>query len=360
MLQILKYFYYYCKYLNLTEKNNLKLISKKIVTTNIAVIGGGSWATALVKILSENDVKIKWWHRNAETVNYIKNFQHNPKYLSDVQLNLKKIKPETSIKKTLEGADYVIIATPAAFLKEALAPLTKDDFKGRIVVSGIKGIVPGNNQLITDYMERNYAVPEHEICVIGGPCHSEEVALEKQSYLTVGCKDFNNAIQFSNLLTCRYVKCNAMTDVYGIEICAIMKNIIAILTGITHGLGFGDNFQAVLISNAMQEVKKYLETASPANRDLFSSAYLGDLLVTSYSNFSRNRMFGNMIGRGYSIKAAQVEMNMIAEGYYAVKSMHEIIKQFDIEMPILKAVYHILYEKISPQVEIQILKNLLK
>ncbi|TAG57025.1 MAG: NAD(P)H-dependent glycerol-3-phosphate dehydrogenase [Cytophagales bacterium] len=335
-------------------------MSKKVVTTNIAVIGGGSWATALVKILSENDVKIKWWLRNSETVDFIKHFHHNPKYLSDVQLNMKKVKPETNIKKVIDGADYVILAIPAAFLSEALKPLTKDDFKGRIIVSGVKGIVPNSNQLITDYMERNFAVPEDEICVIGGPCHSEEVALEKQSYLTIGCKDFNNAIQFSNLLTCRYVKCNAMTDVYGIEICAIMKNIIAILTGITHGLGYGDNFQAVLISNAMQEVKRYLEVVAPANRDLFSSAYLGDLLVTSYSNFSRNRMFGNMVGRGYSVKAAQVEMNMIAEGYYAVKSMNEIIKQHEIEMPILKAVYHILYDKVNPQVEIQILKNLLK
>lgn len=336
------------------------MISKKIITTNIAVIGGGSWATALVKILSENDVKIKWWIRNSDTVNFVKHFHHNPKYLSDVQLNMKKVKPETNIKKAIEGTDYVILAIPAAFLKEALKPLSKEDFKGRIVVSGVKGIVPSSNQLITDFMERQFAVPEEDLCVIGGPCHSEEVALEKQSYLTIGCKDFNNAIQFSNLLTCRYVKCNAMTDVYGIEICAIMKNVIAMLTGITHGLGYGDNFQAVLISNAMQEVKRYLDNTAPTNRDLFASAYLGDLLVTSYSNFSRNRMFGNMVGRGYSVKAAQVEMNMIAEGYYAVKSMMEIIKHQDIDMPILKAVYHIMYDKISPAVEIQILKNLLK
>lgn len=280
--------------------------------------------------------------------------------MSDVQLNMKKVKPETNIKKAIEGCDYVILAIPAAFLKEALKPLNKEDFKALIVVSGVKGIVPSSNQLITDFMERSFAVSEEDLCVIGGPCHSEEVALEKQSYLTIGCKDFNNAIQFSNLLTCRYVKCNAMTDVYGIEVCAIMKNVIAMLTGITHGLGYGDNFQAVLISNAMQEVKRYLDTTNPINRDLFASAYLGDLLVTSYSNFSRNRMFGNMVGRGYSVKAAQIEMNMIAEGYYAVKSMMEIIKQKDIDMPILKAVYHIMYDKISPAVEIQILKNLLK
>ena len=330
------------------------------MTTNVAVIGGGSWATALVKILSENDVKIKWWLRSAESVNYIKHFQHNPKYLSDVQINPKKVKVDTNIKKVIFEADYVIMAVPAAFLKDALKPLNRDDFKGRVVVSGIKGIIPGTNQLITDYLEREYSIPDEDLCVIGGPCHSEEVALEKQSYLTIGCKDFNNAIQFSNLLTCRYVKCNAMIDVFGIEFCAIMKNIISILTGITHGLGYGDNFQAVLISNAMQEVKRYLDVASPSHRDLFGSAYLGDLLVTSYSNFSRNRMFGNMVGRGYSVKAAQVEMNMVAEGYYAVKSMVAIVKRFDIDMPILKAVHHILYEKVSPAVEIQILKNLLK
>lgn len=330
------------------------------MTTKVAVIGGGSWATALVKILSENDVKIKWWLRSAENVNYIKHFHHNPKYLSDVQINFKKVKVDTNIKKVIFEADYVILAVPAAFLKEALKPLNRDDFKGRVVITGIKGIIPGTNQLITDYLEREYSIPEEDLCVIGGPCHSEEVALEKQSYLTIGCRDYNNAIQFSNLLTCRYVKCNAMIDVFGIEFCAIMKNIIAILTGITHGLGYGDNFQAVLISNAMQEVKRYLDVASPSHRDLFGSAYLGDLLVTSYSNFSRNRMFGNMVGRGYSVKAAQVEMNMIAEGYYAVKSMVVMVKKYDIDMPILKAVYHILYEKVSPAVEIQILKNLLK
>jgi glycerol-3-phosphate dehydrogenase (NAD(P)+) len=337
------------------------LITKKITTTNVAVIGGGSWGTAIVKILSENETKIKWCIRNPDTVNFIKHFQHNPKYLSDVQLNMRKVKVDTSIKKVVQEADYVILAVPAAFLKEALKPLSSDDFKGRIVVSAVKGIIPTQTHLITDYLERHYYVPDDDLCVIGGPCHSEEVALEKQSYLTIGCKDFNTGIQFSNLMTCRYVKCNAITDIYGIEYCAIMKNIISILSGITHGLGYGDNFQAVLISNAMQEVKRFLDIAHPmTNRDLFGSAYLGDLLVTSYSQFSRNRMFGSMIGRGYSVKAAQMEMNMIAEGYYAAKSMFEIVKRYDIDMPILKAVYHILYEKISPAVEIMILKNLLK
>lgn len=326
----------------------------------MAVIGGGSWATALIKILSENEVKVKWWLRSNDTVNFIKHFKHNPKYLSDVQINLKKVKPETNIKKAIHGADYVILAVPAAFLKDALKGISSEELKGRIVVSGVKGIIPGSNLLITDYLEREYYLHEEDLCVIGGPCHSEEVALEKQSYLTIACKDFNNAIQFSNLLTCRYVKCNAITDVFGVEYCAVMKNIIAILTGITHGLGYGDNFQSVLIANAMQETKKFLELAQPLQRDLFASAYLGDLLVTAYSQFSRNRMFGNMIGRGYSVKAAQMEMNMVAEGYYAVRSMYEIVKRYDLDMPIMKAVYHILYEKVSPSVEITILKNLLK
>ncbi|MDX2195030.1 MAG: NAD(P)H-dependent glycerol-3-phosphate dehydrogenase [Cytophagales bacterium] len=336
------------------------MISKKVLTTNVAVIGGGSWATALVKILCENDVKVKWWLRNSESVNYVKHFHHNPKYLSDVQLNMRKVKPDNNIKKVVQETDYVILAVPSAFVKEALKPLKSDELKGRVIVSGIKGIIPASNMLITDYLEREYYLHEEDMCVIGGPCHSEEVALEKQSYLTVGCKDYNNAIQFSNLLTCRYVKCNAITDVAGIEYCAIMKNIISILTGIVHGLGYGDNFIAVLISNAMQEVKKFLDTAHPSQRDLFASAYLGDLLVTSYSQFSRNRMFGSMLGRGYSVKAAHVEMNMIAEGYYAVKSMMDIVKRYDADMPILRGVYHILYEKVSPATEIQILKNLLK
>lgn len=336
-------------------------INKQISSTTVAVIGGGSWATALVKILSENDVKIKWWLRKKEYVQHIKKFAHNPTHLSDVQINLKKVKPDTNLKAVITDANFVILASPAAFLREILNELPADAFRGKVVVSAIKGLIPVLHETVADYLEREFNVPETEFCLIGGPCHSEEVAQEKQSYLTVACKDFSNAIQFSNLLNCRFVKTHCLTDVYGVEYAAIMKNIIALASGIAHGLGYGDNFQAVLITNAMQEIKRFIDTIAPQQqRDLNDSAYWGDLLVTAYSTFSRNRTFGNMIGRGYSVKAAQMEMNMIAEGYYATKSMHEILKRYEVEMPITNAVYNILYEKVSPTIEIQILQNLLR
>ena len=336
------------------------MIAKKSNATSIAVIGGGSWATALVKILSEGDVKIKWWLRNQEFVDHIKDFQHNPKYLSDVQINLKKVKPDSNIQKVMAGVDYVILAVPAAFIKETLAQLKPEHFRGVSVISAIKGIVPGNNELITDYVERVFYVHQDDIMIIGGPCHSEEVALEKQSYLTVAGHDYNNAMRFAQLLNCRYIKTHTVKDLYGVEYCAILKNIIAIASGITHGLNHGDNFQAVLVSNAMQEIKRFLDIVDPIHRDLNDSAYLGDLLVTSYSQFSRNRTFGNMIGHGYSVKSAQLEMNMIAEGYYAVKCMKEIKKKYDVEMPICDFVYNIVYDKINPAVEIQILQSILR
>lgn len=322
----------------------------------IAVIGGGSWATALVKILSEKDLKIKWWLRNKESVNYIKKFGHNPNYLSDIQINLKKVKPDTNISKVLENTSVVIFAVPSAFLRPVLNEISPKALVGKTVVSAIKGMVPSDNCLITDYIHRHFEVPLEKLCIIAGPCHSEEIAMERYSYLTLGCEHPEQAEFVADLLRCRFVKTQAATDLYGIEYSAIMKNIFAVAAGIANGLNYGDNFRSVLIANAMQEIKRFLDTVYPCERDLNHSAYLGDVLVTAYSQFSRNRTFGNMIGRGYSVKSAQMEMNMIAEGYYAVHSIHEINKEYKVEMPIVRAVHNILYEKISPAVEFEILK----
>ena len=221
-------------------------------------------------------------------------------------------------------------------------------------------MIPNENILVTQYVERKFRVPEEQFLIIAGPCHAEEIALEKQSYLTIGGNRVDKAQQFANLVKSRFVKSSVITDVQGAEYCAIMKNIIAIACGIARGLNQGDNFQAVLVSNAMQEIKRFIDVIQPLNRDLNASAYLGDLLVTTYSQFSRNRTFGNMIGQGYSVKSAQMEMNMVAEGYYAVKSIYEVNKRYKVNMPITKAVYHVLYERISPHVEFQILKDVLK
>lgn len=326
----------------------------------IAVLGGGSWATALVKILSENKADVRWWLRSKEDVAHLQQYGHNPRYISGVRFDLHYVTPSTDILETVEGADWVILAVPAAFVQQALAPLPLDAFQGKTVVSAVKGMIPKENILITDFLEQKYGVPAEHQCVIAGPCHAEEVALEKQSYLTIGSHDINRAEAFCQLLRNRYVKANPLDDIDGVEYCAVMKNIIALACGISHGLNYGDNFQAVMVSNAMLEIERFLHALMPLHRDLTGSAYLGDLLVTAYSQFSRNRTFGNMIGRGYTVKSAQFEMNMVAEGYYAVQSIYELNKRLKVDMPITTAVYNILYERISPAVEIDILKNKFK
>jgi glycerol-3-phosphate dehydrogenase (NAD(P)+) len=339
----------------------MKMYTPVLTKTNIAVLGAGSWATAIVKILSEKEVKIKWWMRNKEAVTHIKTYHHNPNYLSDIVINSKKVKPDTNLAKVLEDAHVVILAVPSAFLKDVLKTIESSQLRGKTIVSAIKGIVPGENLLISDYLEREYGVYPSDYCSIVGPCHSEEIAMEKQSYLTVACQEYDTAFQFSTLLNCRYVKTQLNIDVVGVEYAAIMKNVYAIACGIARGLNYGDNFQSVLVANAMQEIKRFLDAVKPmSTRDLNASAYLGDLVVTSYSQFSRNRTFGTMVGHGYSVKSAQMEMNMIAEGYYGTKCINEVNKKFLIDLPICKAVYNILYEKISPAIEFEILKNLLR
>ena len=326
----------------------------------IAVLGGGSWASALVKILSENKSQVHWWMRNNNDVQHLINFRHNPRYLSGVTYDLNYVKPSSDIQAVVAVADWVIIAVPAAFVQQALESMPEGALKGKVVVSAVKGMIPKENILITEFVERKYHVPNSHQLVIAGPCHAEEVALEKQSYLTIGSHDMATAERFCELLRNRYVKANPLDDLDGIEYCAVMKNIIALACGIARGLNYGDNFQAVLVSNAMFEIERFLDAVMPIHRDLSGSAYLGDLLVTAYSQFSRNRTFGNMIGRGYTVKSAQVEMNMVAEGYYAVQSIFDLNRNLGVSMPITNAVYHILYERISPTVEFEILKDKFK
>lgn len=326
--------------------------------TKIAVIGGGSWATALIKILSEQShVQVRWWLRNQEDINHIRKFHHNPSYLSDVNLSPKKIKVFEKTADAIKGADYVILAVPAAFVQDALAGLSEKHFQGKKVVSAIKGMIPDENMLITDWIAGRFSIDLSDTCVIAGPCHAEEVALEKQSYLTIASTALPTAEDFAKLMTCRYVMANALDDLYGVEYAAVMKNIVALACGITHGLGYGDNFQAVLVSNAMLEIGRFVTALDPRERQISASAYLGDLLVTAYSQFSRNRLFGNMIGRGYSVKAAQLEMKMIAEGYYATKSIMQMNTQYHVHIPITTAVYQVLYEERAPAMVMEELKK---
>jgi glycerol-3-phosphate dehydrogenase (NAD(P)+) len=325
--------------------------------SQIAVIGGGSWATALVKMLCNNSSDVHWWVRNQKVLDHIKKYKHNPNYLTSVAFDTSKLVLSADLKEVVSKADILIMAVPSAFLKDALKDLTEEDFKNKKIFSAIKGIVPEHNLIVGEFFNIHFNIPLENIGVITGPCHAEEVAMEKLSYLTIASKNTESASYVASHLNCRYIKTAVSDDIFGTEFSAVLKNVFAIASGICHGLGYGDNFQAVLISNAIQEIKSFVDVVHPIDRDIKSSAYLGDLLVTAYSQFSRNRMFGNMIGKGYSVRYAQLEMNMVAEGYYGVKCIYEINKKHKVNMPITDAVYNIVYEKISPAIEMKLLTD---
>ncbi|GAB5538193.1 MAG: NAD(P)H-dependent glycerol-3-phosphate dehydrogenase [Salibacteraceae bacterium] len=322
-----------------------------------AIIGGGSWATAIAKMLTNNSSDVMWWLRKEEDVEYLKKYRHNPRYLQSVEFDLDKITPSNDLTLCIESSDIIVIAVPSAFVFGIFDGFTCTGLENKIIFSAIKGIVPQYHSIPARFFHKEFNIPYEQIGIISGPCHAEEIALERLSYLTLACQDQAIAQELAEAFACRYVKTSISEDIFGTEISAVMKNIMAIASGICHGLGYGDNFQAVLISNAIREIERFVDEVNPVHRDVKSSAYLGDLLVTAYSKFSRNRTFGMMIGKGYSVKAAQLEMSMIAEGYYAVASIVEMNKKFEASIPITDAVYRILYEKISPVIEINLLKD---
>ena len=323
-------------------------------------MGGGSWATAIAKILLSTEDSINWYIRRDDRIADFKRLGHNPAYLTGVQFDVNRINFSSDINQVVQDSEVLVFVTPSPYFKSHMKKL-KVKLRDKFVVSAIKGIVPDDNLLMSDYFHRYYGVPEENISVVAGPCHAEEVALERLSYLTVGCKELENAQAIARKLTNSYVKTSVSEDVAGIEFSSVLKNVYAIAAGICSGLKYGDNFQAVLMSNAIQEMNGFLATARPMpNRAVNDSVYLGDLLVTGYSNFSRNRVFGTMIGKGYSVKAAQLEMEMIAEGYYGTKCMKEINEHYRVNMPILDAIYNILYEHISPVIEIKLLTDSFK
>ncbi|MBS2209847.1 NAD(P)H-dependent glycerol-3-phosphate dehydrogenase [Carboxylicivirga mesophila] len=328
-------------------------------SSKVGIIGSGSWATAIAKMLLNNVPSINWYFRDQVHIDDFRRFRHNPNYLTSVEFNPDRINFSDDINEVVQQSDIIILAIPSAFIKSALKKLTAP-LKDKFVVSAIKGLVPDENLIIGQYFNQVYGVPTESIGVISGPCHAEEVALERLSYLTIACQDIKKGRAFSGFLKTPYIMTTISDDIYGTEYSAVLKNIMAVASGICHGLGYGDNFQAVLISNAIQEMKRFVDTVHPITRDIKSSAYLGDLLVTAYSQFSRNRMFGTMIGKGYSVKYAQMEMLMIAEGYYAVKSIHEINDKYKVNMPITEAVYNIIYDRISPAMEIRLLTEHLR
>lgn len=326
----------------------------------LAIMGGGSWATAIAKILLSTEDSINWYIRRNDRIREFKALGHNPAYLTSVPFDVNRINFSSDINETVRESEVLVFVTPSPYFKAHMEKL-KVKLSDKFVVSAIKGIVPDDNLLMSEYFHRYYGVPQKHICVLAGPCHAEEVAMERLSYLTIGCSDPDSARCFARKLNNRFVKTSVSTDVAGIEFGSVLKNVYAIASGICNGMKYGDNFQAVLMSNALNEMTRFINTARPMEeRVINDSVYLGDMLVTCYSRFSRNRVFGTMIGKGYSVKAAQLEMEMIAEGYYGTKCMKELNEHYHVDMPILNAMYNILYEQVSPQMEIKLLTDSFK
>jgi glycerol-3-phosphate dehydrogenase (NAD(P)+) len=315
-----------------------------------AVFGAGSWATAIVKMLSENLDEIGWYMRSVYTKEHLLKEQHNPNYLSSVEFHIEQLKLSNDINDIANYADVLIFVIPSAFIHSELEKLNID-ISNKIIVSAVKGIIPETGLLLGEHFHESYKVPYENIAVIAGPCHSEEVALERLSYLTISCSDAKKAQAIADNLSSDYIKTKISDDIIGVEYAVMLKNIYAIAAGIAHGLGYGDNFQSVLMSNAIREMKRFIRKMHKMKRNINNSAYLGDLLVTGYSVFSRNRMFGNMIGKGYTVKSAQMEMSMVAEGYYATKSAHLLNEKNKkkTRLPIINAVYEVLYENKNPK-----------
>ncbi|MDD6473558.1 MAG: NAD(P)H-dependent glycerol-3-phosphate dehydrogenase [Bacteroidales bacterium] len=325
----------------------------------VAIMGGGSWATAIAKMMLNQSDTINWYIRRDDRIEDFKRLGHNPAYLTSVRFDTQRINFNSGINDIVKASDTLVFVTPSPYLKQHLKKLhTK--IKDKFIITAIKGIVPDENMIVSEYFTKEYGVPKDNIAVLAGPCHAEEVAMERLSYLTIGCSDIAKAEIVAQHLTSPYIKTSVSTDVEGIEFSSVLKNVYAIAAGICSGLKYGDNFQAVLMSNALREMKRFLQVAYAKDRHVSESVYLGDLLVTGYSNFSRNRTFGTMIGKGYSVKTAQIEMEMIAEGYYGTKCMKEINRKLHVNMPILDAVYNILYERISPTIEIKLLTDSLR
>ena len=328
-----------------------------MLNKKIAVIGSGSWGTALVKLLSHNVDIVGWWVRNESTKEHVNKHGRNPVYLQYAELIPNKLDISTNMKDIVENYDILVFAIPSAFVHRSIVDSDVTNFDNKIIVSAIKGIVPEFNQIVANYFHSSYNVKYNDIGIIAGPCHAEEVAMQKLSFLTIAFLQEEKAQHIAELFSTYFMKLKTSTDIAGTEYAAMIKNIIAVANGICIGLGYGDNFQAVLIVNAMREIRRFLEDVFPQYRKVMDTEYVGDLLVTAYSRFSRNRTFGTYIGRGYSVNATMTEMKMVAEGYYAVKCLMEINKEHQVYLPITEAVYNILYEGVSPIVEMRLLSD---
>ena len=318
----------------------------------IGILGSGSWATALAKIVLTNNDKINWYIRKQETIEEFIENRRNPNHLELAYFDTSKINFSCDINHVIEQSDVLILAIPSPYVKLSLDDITVD-MSSKKVISAVKGMIADGNIRVTEYLHQQFNIPTNQIGIVAGPCHAEEIALERLSYLTIGCTDIEQSQEWCDMMTTKYVHTTPSNDVIGLEFSSVMKNIYAIAMGMCKSLHYGDNFLAVLLTNAMHEIMRFADATSDIPRDIIHSGYLGDVLVTAYSNFSRNRQFGQMIGMGYSVKAAQTEMEMVAEGYYGTKAIHLLNKQLGVDIPIAEAMYQILYKRKSPKMAIK-------
>ena len=315
----------------------------------ICILGGGTWGTALAKMVLMNQKHINWFMRRDEQIEGFYKLGHNPNYLPNVKFNLAQITFYSNIEKAIKDSDTVIIAIPSPYVEQYFRRVWNSTFRGKFIVSALKGIIPNDNMVMSEFLADNFKVALENIGVLSGPCHAEEVALERLSFLTVSSRDEVKATLLAEAISSRILKTRVSNDVVGVELASVLKNIYAIAAGICQGLLYGDNFQAVLMSNCAKEMARFLDGVVPMERNITEQQYLGDMLVTGYSQFSRNRTLGTMIGKGYSVRTAQLEMEMIAEGYYGAKCIYELNERFKVKIPIADTVYQILYEKLQPR-----------
>ena len=326
----------------------------------IGILGSGSWATALAKMICENVDELNWWVRSMDTLEFLEEHGSNPRYIESIQFPKEKLRLSNDMQEVIDNSDILIVAIPSMFIDDAFQAANPQGLEGKIIFSAIKGMIPQFNSIPARYLHKKFDIPYENLGIICGPCHAEEVARERLSYLTVACPDTDKAELFAPFLRTRYIKVSTSDDVFGAELAAVLKNVYAVGAGLAHGLGYGDNFISVLISNTAIEMKRFIDHVHDIDRDIKSSPYLGDLLVTAYSVNSRNRALGTMVGSGYTVKAAVIEMKMVAEGMTGAKGIFEMNKKYGVEMPIADAVYKILHERMSPVLELRLLSDILK
>ncbi|HJW15857.1 MAG TPA: NAD(P)H-dependent glycerol-3-phosphate dehydrogenase [Flavisolibacter sp.] len=343
---------------------------------NIGVIGNGSWATALVKVLTDNGQKINWWIRNKTSIEYIRRRRHNPNYLSSASFDIALLNMSEDVQEVVNNSDLIVMAVPSAFILEVLEKIDKDSLQNKKILSAIKGLVPGEDVLLNEHLSKQFNVPLENYFAVLGPCHAEEVAAEKLSYLTFSGIDEATTTSIASLFHTGYINTIINSDILGVQYAAVLKNIYALGAGIAHGLEYGDNFLSVYIANSADEMACFLrkmgaqhmvvgehqKAKAPNQRkdiNYAASVYLGDLLVTCYSLYSRNRTFGNMIGKGYTVQSAQLEMNMVAEGYYAARCIYNINQKIGAEIPIAETIYKILWAKMHPEEGFKMIEEVL-